>query len=554
MPGFAERESALRRLGMFWAVLACCLFLPVLDFSFFADDEIYLAFSNRQLRELQPSALYQLLLRPANPWEFLPVRDFSYWLDLYLFGDDGFALHATNFLLYLLAALSANWFIREMLLRRNSLNGDGGRVACATAALWGMVFFLLHPAHVEAVAWISGRKDILAGLFSLAMLASLLRWLRLCAAGADGHAGNTANRFAFGGLPACLFFTLACFSKSTAVAMVLPATAILCNGLLAPRLQGLRRQVFAEILAIWAIAVAALFIHLHFGVELGIRIDNAPGLAVSVARASRILASLLRLLFIPADLGLLHDVYQLGEWHWYVSAAALLLALAAFATAIRNASSVWSIAVLLVVAPLLPYLQLAPFSTWSMASERFVFVPVAGIALLLATGFRIGSRPQSLAGLASVLFAAFAVVTWVRLGDWRSPQSLFEHEYRRQPANYIAVRDYVLFNLLPADPVRAHEVIDGVSRADAREILSLLAKVTLEKHRAERSGEPPEATSSYCRTVGRLLVLQEAGRRRLRTEPDLPFSNLLRSVDRHLYYALGNPQRRCKLTPGIDQQ
>lgn len=517
------------RLAWLWFLLAGCLFLPTLDLSFFADDEIYLAFSNHQLRGMNWSGLYQLLLRPANPWEFLPVRDFSYWLDLQLFGDDGFGFHLSNFCIYLLSGVSAGWFVAELL--DNEYRGKPRSDSYALPQ-FAAAFFLLHPAHVEAVAWISGRKDLLAGLFSIVMLALVVRALRL--------------RYAT--VPLCLAtcsFVLACFSKSTAVAMVFPVSALLVFGGLAHRFPARKLRLIVALVVFWAIALLATTAHLHFGSELGIRLENTPGPVASVERASRIITSLLRLLFLPVDLGLFHDVYIVSNWHWVVSVLTLLLLFAATAAMARCVRAWWPLATLLIISPMLPYLQVVPFSTWSMASERFVFVSVLGVALLLVDGLRRLPLPKIGSAIVPVLFVVLGVLSWQRIDDWHSPRTLLEHEYRRQPSHYITVRDYVNIVLLPQDSSKIAEVISGITRSDARELISLQTELTLLNRNAQRQGVNDKNMPGYCVGIYRLYAMHAAGQLKLRTEPDLAFSNLLRSVDRHLYYSLGDPKRRC---------
>ena len=232
--------------------------------------------------------------------------------------------------------------------------------------------------------------------------------------------------------------------------MVLPANCDTSQRPARTTLARYCRQVFAEILAIWAIAVAALSSICISGLN-SVRIDNAPFLPVGRWRERRgILASLLRLLFIPADLGLPYDVHQLGEWHWYVMAA-LLFALAAFGDSDPGMLRPYGQIGGSVVAPLLPHFSSAGTVFDLVDGERaFVFVPYCRTSLLLATVSP--GRGQPLAGLASVLFVAFAVAGPGSTGRLAIPAIAVRARYRRQPANYIAVRDYVLFNLLPADP------------------------------------------------------------------------------------------------------
>ncbi|MBK7423067.1 MAG: hypothetical protein IPJ48_08215 [Propionivibrio sp.] len=81
MNAAARDWQKLQNILLLLLALTFCLYLPTLLHDAFADDEIYLAYMNRFLRQAPWSDLYQLFLKPQNPWEFLPLRDFTYWLD-----------------------------------------------------------------------------------------------------------------------------------------------------------------------------------------------------------------------------------------------------------------------------------------------------------------------------------------------------------------------------------------------------------------------------------------------------------------------------------------
>lgn len=523
---------ALGRYGVLWAALALILYLPVLEFGYFADDEIYLAFSNQTLRELTAGNLIQLLRAPANPWEYLPVRDFSYWLDLQLFGDDGLGLHLTNIVLYGLSGLAVAWLIEEVLAADTTKRAYDGSVM--VAATCGAALFLLHPVHVEAVAWIAGRKDVLSGLFSLAFLAALLRYSR---------SGVLRYLVLSGSL-----FVAACFSKSAAVVTVIPALLILLRRFSRGGIDRPMAALFVGLLLV-LVALAALQVHLHFGASLGIRVENEPGSFASLERASRIVASLLLLLIFPADLGLFHDVYLLGAWHWCVTFACLMAVLGAVVFLCSGRAFAVPLAVVMVFVPLLPYLQIVPFSTWSMASERFLFISVAGVALVWGILCRHIVSSRFALGVSVAVFAALAATTWNRIADWRSTATLVTHEYIRQPSHYLPAMHYVMFIMRQKNPEGIPEVLSRVDRDDAREMLAMLMSLfeAETRHRSD-AGAAGSMPADYCRLAERLYLLQGQGMIRLRTEPDMTFSNFLRSLDRHMYYALGNPRRLCRLS------
>ena len=180
----ADRRGSVNDLNPQWRMLrststlllVCgfCLFLPSLYHELFADDEIYLAFTNRMVRQLPWTHLHLFLQKPANPWEFLPLRDFTYWLDFRLYGDEPMGFHLSNLAWYAFSAAGFYWLLRELvLLFRPALANQA-----SVLALCGTVLFVVHPAHVEAAAWVASRKDLMAGAFGFLSAATLARGMR----------------------------------------------------------------------------------------------------------------------------------------------------------------------------------------------------------------------------------------------------------------------------------------------------------------------------------------------------------------------------------------
>ncbi|GAF76422.1 unnamed protein product, partial [marine sediment metagenome] len=85
---------------------------------------------------------------------YRPLQMITYMIDYSLWKLNVRGYHLTNTLLHILAALTIYWLI-------NILFGD------RPLSLFASLFFVAHPIHTEAVAYISGRADPLALLFML---------------------------------------------------------------------------------------------------------------------------------------------------------------------------------------------------------------------------------------------------------------------------------------------------------------------------------------------------------------------------------------------------
>jgi tetratricopeptide (TPR) repeat protein len=192
---------------MLTALLAVAAYVDSLTYQFVWDDAVMVV-QNWRLRD--PANLLQLLRADFSVLTsglmeghyYRPVAALSLALDLWLWGPVPAPFHLTNVLLH--AAVT-------VLVGRLALALGAGRPIAILAAL----SFALHPAHVEAVAFVSARSDVLPGL---AVLGCLLAYRRAAGAG--------VRSFSWSGIAAALLLA-AVLAKESAV--VLPALMSLCD-------------------------------------------------------------------------------------------------------------------------------------------------------------------------------------------------------------------------------------------------------------------------------------------------------------------------------------
>src|SRR5262249_5314715 len=98
--------------------------------------------------------------------------------DAHAWGADPFGYHLENLILYLFAVAGLYVLIIETARSFPSRHPLSETALIATAAV-GTFLFLVHPAHVEAVAWIAGRSDLLSAVTYVWAMAALARfWLK----------------------------------------------------------------------------------------------------------------------------------------------------------------------------------------------------------------------------------------------------------------------------------------------------------------------------------------------------------------------------------------
>lgn len=524
----------LQNILILLLVLSFCLYLPTLLHDAFADDDIYLAYMNRFLRQAPWSDLYQLFLKPQNPWEFLPLRDFTYWLDFRIYGDEPNGFHATNLLWYAASGLVLCWLFRELIL----LCRPAWIARASVLSLCGVLLFLIHPAHVEVVAWIASRKDLIAATLGFLSLALLVRALR--------HHWPW-----WGMLLSAMMLFAACFGKASAMTGVFAVTVVIGVGWRAsPEVSNVKKLI--TLLFFWVLIAAAFLIHLNVGESTGIRIENHPGLWVMLDRASRILTAQIGILLFPYPLHFYYDVYELGDWHWLVSISAVFLLFVSLYASSRN-HSLWALGIVLALSPVLIYLQLMPFTTWSLASERFVFVPVAGLALVLIDVFGRISSPRIIGGLVLLIVIPCALVVWSRVDVWGDGRkALLDSEYALQPGFHNVIRDRIGFTLLPEKRYsEAAALARQVPRPYAVEVL--LAWIETEQAfrlMSDAKGlvsdkEAMILRRNFCSAVTKLRSANRSGYARIPDEPDVSYNNILRTVDQLLKYHFGEAKIMC---------
>jgi protein O-mannosyl-transferase len=99
----------------------------------------------------------------AHNWH--PLTTISHMLDCQLYGLNAGGHHATNVILHTIAVLLLFWVLQQM-------TGEAWKSALVAA------LFAVHPLHVESVAWVSERKDILSAVFFFLMLNAYNRYAR----------------------------------------------------------------------------------------------------------------------------------------------------------------------------------------------------------------------------------------------------------------------------------------------------------------------------------------------------------------------------------------
>jgi len=449
-PGLRRLAPAL--LMILCAAAAVASYWQALNYQFVSDDWHYIT-ENHKLAGLLPVDLWRLFVEPYNPYEFLPLRDFSYWLDMKLFGLTPSVFRLHNIFLYLLC-LSLLYGVTLSLWRymRQSDAGNGAWVAAVVTAL-----FALNPAHVEAVVWVSGRKDVLAAMFSLLAL-----WFALNAKREQGISSLAAAA-------TLVALAAAMLSKATAI-VIAPVVALLWLIFWLDIPAAGRRRL----LLLWPIAclLVAASLALVFMAHSTIREPLHLGVGM-IVRALTVLGDLTRLALSPESRHFFYPGLDDPYLVVMIALGAVVLVAAAMGAAMTlRRRSLEGFCCFAFVLFCLPYMQILPYRTPSLVVDRFVFLAVWPATLLLVTlAWRLKAAPRILVLLTIALAWGFQMIDRPR--DWISSEVMIDTDVKDYPGYYMPAFQKIMWVQLPrglyqeaqqtAGSITDTEVLDSVS-------------------------------------------------------------------------------------------
>ena len=449
---------------LFLAVIAA--FWPVLRNDFITyDDQSYVVQNSHVQNGLSAESIGWAFgtFAQAN-WH--PLTWLSHMLDFGLFGLAPGGHHATSLLLHAL-----NTVLLFLVLLRPT---EAAWPAFFTAALFG-----LHPLHVESVAWVAERKDVLSGLFFFLTLWAYVEYVgqgggktKNCRehspgakAGRQPMASRGELRSASGTSKGRLLYGLAllCFAlglMSKPMVVTLPFVLLLLDYWPLQRFANPRAErgsgspppdrvntpplrLLMEKVPFLLLAGGSCVVTLA-AQQSGHTVTGLAGLP-SGARATNAVVSYCRYLgkaLWPVNL----VVFYPHPGHWPVSAvlfSTVVLALASVtAWRLRRSQPYLWTGWWWFMGMLVPVIGLVQVG-WQSIADRYSYLPLIGIFIALAWAAqafagRWRRSGVALAGLAGTVVIACAVLTHQQLGYWKNSGTLFGHAIAVTGENYVA--------------------------------------------------------------------------------------------------------------------
>jgi len=357
----------------------------------------------------------------ASNWH--PITWLSHMLDVEWFGVQPGASHLVNVLLH-----AINSVLLFLLLKR--MTGAHWRSALVAS------LFAWHPLHVESVAWISERKDVLSTLFWLLTLWCYTTWVR--------EKGRRDFWLAL------LFFAIGLMAKPMLV--TLPCVLLLLDAWpldrwrFAPASGGRPqrlppagspgdaknvRQLFAEKWPFFLLTLASCVI--TFLAQRGQAVQTVEQVPVGERLANAIVAvtGYLRKMVWPIDLSIFYPLHR-DHRLWPTLLALLgLFAISAGAWKARRTRPYLLVGWLWFLGTLVPVIGLVQVGGQAMA-DRYTYIPLIGLFIGIAWGgrdlvLRWHSPRPWVAATAGAALAACATLTWIQQSYWRDSVTLFTH-------------------------------------------------------------------------------------------------------------------------------
>ena len=343
-----------------------------------------------------------------------PLTWLSLMFDYQLYGLNAGGYHLTNLILHILSALLLFWLFNRM-----------------TGTIWRSAFvatiFALHPLHVESVAWISERKDVLSVFFWMLTLCLYVYYTEK----------PVIKRY----LPVVFFFACGLMSKPLVVTR--PVIMILLDYWPLERFElrksDLMLRQLREKIPFFVLSAVFSIITLYAQhkpsqeyLPLGARLANDPVSFMIYLEKT----------FVPNHMAVFYPFsFQLPAWQVWGSVFLLLFISIIVIMSMRRLPYLFT-GWLWYIITLLPVTGIIQARNFSMA-DRYTYLPLIGIAVMLAWGIpplikNEAMRKKILFPASIAALAIMAVLTWHQCGYWKNSMNICNHALQVTKDNYLA--------------------------------------------------------------------------------------------------------------------
>ncbi len=504
-----QSNNSIYLVSVAVALLAVAVFLPALGNDFVSfDDPLYIT-DNPAITSLNLSFFrWAFTTFTAANWH--PLTWISHAVDYAIWGLSPLGHHLTSVLLHGINSFLVTlfcWIVVGVWVKsredqhKSPLASPRNRLA---AALVAGLLFAIHPIHVESVAWVSERKDVLCALFYLlSVIAYLRRPLFTGPVGADSWGGGWYAA-------SLVFHGLALLSKPMAV--TLPAVLIILDWMAGRYRRGRLRAALLEKIPFLILSIASSGITLAAQQQLIAQPLVIP-YQERIALACSSLLHYLGKLVYPVHLAPFYPYPASvnsfsSEWLLPMVVVAMVTAGAVWGMMQRKS---WAAAWACYVIMLLPVIGIIQVGDQAMA-DRYLYLPGIPVFLLIAGSSvsfvaHVSKRNvtawfwPALLGASAIVLSLLIFFTVRQIGFWKDGRTLWLREIEIEPDAAIA------YNNLGAEAKAAGRLAEAAqlfSRAAYGRPTGADANGTVEMRR------PPLVVAKATKNLG--LVLVQLGR------------------------------------------
>jgi Tfp pilus assembly protein PilF len=413
------------------------------------DDDDYVT-ANQHIQHLTWKNLgWAFNIGYAANWH--PLTWMSHMMDYRLFGPNPAGHHAINLILHILNSLLVLMVLRRM-----------------TGSLWRSAFvaglFAVHPLHVESVAWIAERKDVLSTLFWLLTMGAYVLYAEKPA----------LKRY----LPVVFLYALGLMAKPMLV--TLPLVLLLLDYWPLSRVRK-EWSIVWEKLPLLLLAAGASVLTILAQNKGAIQSLDTLSLADRIANVPISYVRYIEKMFWPSGLAVFYPHPHEPLLSWKVVGSALLLF--GLTTAIFMAARkrpYLGIGWLWYLITLVPVIGVLQVGVQAMA-DRYTYIPLIGLFIAvvwlipdsLIEAKRVGDgekgrggeKPRiAVAAVACTIIAVLAIATFTQVEYWQDRETLFRHATEVTEGNYMA---HMNLGLALSEQGRSEEAIENYRKAIA---------------------------------------------------------------------------------------
>lgn len=465
---------ALSTLAVYWQTYNY-------DFVYF-DDQVYVAENYAVQAGMSKHGLHWALTTfEGGNWH--PLTWLSHMLDVELFGLNAGMHHVTNLLFHIANSILVFFLFRRM-----------------TGAMWRSAFvasiFAIHPLHVESVAWIAERKDVLCTFFWMLTMLAYVHYTKKNGLGAY--------------ILVIVFFMLGLMSKPMIVTLPLillfldywPLGRLRFRGTVNCSYLNIKQRTVSFLL----VEKIPLFVLSALVSLLTLVAQNKAGFVQTIRDLSlpaRIVNAVISYvaymgkMFWPSDLAVLYPYPESFHFWNFIGAASVLISISTLCFLMIRGRCYLAVGWLWYVVSLLPMIGVIQVGEQAMA-DRYTYIPSIGISVAVAWLISDALKRWSLKSIlltigSCVIICAFALLAWKQVGYWKNTLTLFKHTLNVTEHNWSIQRGMGLFLINQGKYQEGTDHIKSVLKVYPEDIDAHMNLGVAN----ERQGLPDEAIKQY---------------------------------------------------------